>query len=90
MKKKVWVTRDMGYASDYIHIWPGDKKPERWNIGDGEIEFNLEGDVIEEIEEWSVYLFKKVFGFTPKKGSCVKMERTVSLVKLTPRESHNE
>lgn len=70
MTKIVWVARDKSYTDNYVYIWPENKKPERWKI-DGSIEFNLEGDPV--ATEISVYLFKQLFGFTPKKNSCTKM-----------------
>ena len=74
VERTVWVARDKGLTGCYVYLWPENKKPERWKMTDGGVEFNLNEDVVEDIIEFDVKLFKKIFGFTPRQGTCTKKQ----------------
>ena len=76
---KVWVTRDKGVAGNCIVIW--DIKPKLdgayWEPPkrNGYYEW---GKVSEEL---ATEAFKRLFGFTPRKGSCKQYELTLKEIK---------
>ena len=60
---KVWITRAVGEYDSDIDIFNQERKPER------------ENDYWTGITHWGQIIsnppdFKKLFGFTPRKGSC--------------------
>ena len=72
----VWVTRDKGNGKDCVYMW--DIKPKE--IDDGK--FDLTYEMALNQNKWSEYyytsIFQKIFGFTPKKGSCQQMELSLT------------
>lgn len=72
---KVWVTRDDG---DIVFLW--DVKPDRCGVRGYHIPIEQDAEC-----EWSEcfgsYIFKKLFGFTPRKGSCKRMELSLTEIK---------
>ena len=69
-----WVTRDREWSGE-INIHSGEKAPEEYfdpvwgpTFGNG-------------YACLAIADFKKLFGFTPKKGSCVKMKFSAEVVK---------
>lgn len=62
---KVWVTRDNN-TQDWVAISRGKRKPYTNSYG----QFTSCGVAIHE----DVEKFKKIFGFTPRKGTCEQYE----------------
>jgi len=79
MKKKYWITRDKGdclsASSDIIFLWDYKNKPKKEIknivIGDNNIIYYLEGYGN---MYFSISNFKKLYGFTPRKGTCELIE----------------
>ena len=69
---KVWVTRDKTKSGD-VCIWKEHPKPSLVRKM-----YGINGDVGE--DDFRTGAFKKLFGFTPRKGSCKQMELTLKPV----------
>jgi len=71
---KVWVTRNKGHGKGWVKMW--DVKPKESDSG----EFT---PTIK--NEWSEYYyvstFRKLYHFTPKKGSCKQMNLSLTDIK---------
>ena len=75
---RVWVTRDKTKNGD-VAVWDGYEKDLFINDINGrwESEFGTDTVEIEQLYEKPKY-FKRLFGFTPRKGSCKQMELSLS------------
>lgn len=78
---KVWITRDKGchIGEKGVYIWRGKVKPKSCGRH-GEIDYDVDKGV--EICLLSVFQFKALFGFTPRKGSCNLYNWDSNLTKL--------
>ena len=69
---KVWVTRDKNRAAHpEVCVWEGSESPIAHD--DGYYDCRVSGRttrVVDEFENIEASYFKKLFGFTPRKGSC--------------------
>lgn len=71
---QVWVTR--GNEDIYVDIWPSEIKPNRDN-DNGDIYYTL--DKTDAIACLTIKNFKKMFGYTPKKGTCKQVTFSIKV-----------
>ena len=68
---KVWVVRDKDLGNSKISIWI--KKPNKHGDNEGCFYFSSGKDAVHYIEILPE-IFKKFFGYIPRKGSCEEKE----------------
>lgn len=69
---KIWVTRDEG---DIISLW--DIRPTKCPVKGYNLSAKQEQNECEWAEVVGTFVFKKLFGFTPRKGSCKQYDLTL-------------
>ena len=78
----IWISRDNGYGSESVDIW--ERKPERCKSlikGEGTFFAARKKIQIERLGQLHHSHFRKLFGFTPRKGTCKQYEFTLKEVK---------
>jgi hypothetical protein len=73
---KVWVTRDVKNDKANCGLWAGEGKP----TVDRFMDMFVVGGADRMMAEWNHRVFKRIFGFTPRKGTCKKYELTLKEV----------